>query len=161
MKMKKVLIALDYNPTAQKIAEAGYDLAKAMNARTVLLHVLSEQTYYASLNYSPVMGFDGFSSIDPIQADPAEELKEAAQSFLDKAKMSLGDDRIETIVSRGDLGDMILETAIKLNVDVIVLGTHSQHGLEKIWVGSVTEKVLHHSRIPLFIIPLKGMVRNK
>ena len=31
--MKKILIALDYNPTAQKVAETGYKLAKAMNAR--------------------------------------------------------------------------------------------------------------------------------
>jgi len=31
--MKKILIALDYNPSAQKIAETGYALAKSMNAR--------------------------------------------------------------------------------------------------------------------------------
>ena len=35
IKMKKVLIALDYNPTAQKVAETGYSLAKAMKAKVI------------------------------------------------------------------------------------------------------------------------------
>lgn len=59
--MAKVLIALDYNPSAQKVAEAGFNLAKAMNAQTILLHVTSDATYYSSLNYSPIMGFGAFS----------------------------------------------------------------------------------------------------
>ena len=159
--MKKVLIALDYNPTAQKIAETGFGLAKAMNARTILLHVISDPTYYSSLNYSPIMGFDGFSSVDTIQSDPVEELQKAAQSFLDESKKYLGDERIETVVSSGDFGSTILETAIRLNVDIIVLGTHSRRGLEKILVGSVTEKVLHHSSIPLFIVPTRYFEEHK
>ena len=44
------MIALDYNPTAQNIAETDYRLAKEMNARTILLHVISDP-YYISLNY--------------------------------------------------------------------------------------------------------------
>ena len=40
--MKKVLIALDYNPTAQKVAEMGHAMAKAMKAEVVLLHILAE-----------------------------------------------------------------------------------------------------------------------
>jgi len=159
--MKKVLIALDYNPTAQKIAEAGYGLAKAMNAGTVLLHVISDPTYYSSLNYSPIMGFDGFNRIDTIQSDSADELKDAAQSFLDESKKFLGDENIETVVGSGDFGETILGTAIKLNVDIIVLGTHSRRGLEKILVGSVAENVLHHSPIPLFIVPTRYLTDTK
>ena len=37
--MKKILIALDYNPTAQKVAEVGFSMAKSMNAKVLLLHV--------------------------------------------------------------------------------------------------------------------------
>lgn len=37
--MKKILIALDYNPTVQKMAKAGYALAKAMNAKAILLQL--------------------------------------------------------------------------------------------------------------------------
>ena len=43
--MKKVLIALDYNPTAQKVAEVGFSLAKSMNAEITLLHVITDPVF--------------------------------------------------------------------------------------------------------------------
>lgn len=132
-----------------------------MNTDTVLLHVVSDPVYYSSLNYSPIMGFDGFNSIDTIQSDNVDELKKAAQRFLDEAKKFLGDESIETVVSSGEFGDAIVETAKEMHVDIIVLGAHSRRGLDKILVGSVTENVLHHSLVPLFIIPTKGIQENK
>ena len=155
--MKKILIALDYNPSAQKIAETGHNLAKAMKARTILLHVISDPAYYSSLNYSPIMGFGGFSSVDTVQTDTAEELKKVAQDYLDKSKQHLRDEKIQTVVKNGAIGETILKTATDLKVDIIVMGTHSRRGLEKILVGSVAENVLHHSSIPLLIIPTKGL----
>ena len=53
--MKKILIALDYNPSAEKIAEAGYALAKATNAAVILMHVVADPVYYSNLDYSPIM----------------------------------------------------------------------------------------------------------
>ena len=154
--MKKVLIALDYDPTAQKVAETGHKLARALRAQTILLHVTSDPTYYSYLDYSPIMGFGGFGSVNAIQTDTAEGLKKVAQNYLDKAKQHLGDEMIETLVRNGDFGETILNTATKLNVDIIVMGTHSRRGLNKILMGSVAENVLHHSLIPLFIIPTRA-----
>ena len=153
--MKKVLIAVDYNPSAQKIAETGYRLAKEMNARTILLHVISDPTYYSSVNYAPIMGFENLSY--PVEADTAEELKKVAQNYLDASKQHLGDETIETVVKNGDFGETILKTATDLKADIIVMGTHSRRGWEKILMGSVAEKVLRHSLIPLFIIPTKAL----
>lgn len=155
--MKNVLIALDYNPSAQKVAEIGHKLAKAMKARTILLHVISDATYYSSLNYSPIMGFGGFSSVDTVQTDAAEDLKKVAQNYLDKSKQHLGDEKIQTVLKNGVFGETILNTAAELNVDIIVMGTHSRRGLEKIIMGSVAENVLHHSLIPVFIIPTRSL----
>ena len=153
--MKKVLIALDYNSTAQKIAEEGHALAKSMNAQTTLLHVISDAAYYSSDIYSPLMGFDSFTDLKFIGTTSVEELKEAALDYLDKSKQHLHDTAIQTVVKEGDFGEQILATAAEMNADIIVMGTHSRRGLEKILVGSVAEKVLRHSTIPLFIIPTK------
>lgn len=155
------MVALDYNPSAQKVAETGHKLAIAMNARTILLHVISDATYYSYLNYSPIMGFAGFSGMDAMKTDTFGELKKAAKTFLIKTKQHLGDEKIETVVSNGDFGEAILKTATKLNVDIIVMGTHSRRGLEKILMGSVAEKVLSHSSIPLFIIPTRPLEDRK
>jgi nucleotide-binding universal stress UspA family protein len=154
-KMQKVLIALDYNPTAQKVAEAGFSMAKAMNAEIILLHVISDPVYYSSTEYSPIMGFNGFIEMGYNQLDNVDSLKKASQLFLDKSKQHLGDKTIQTLVGEGDFSESILKTAKDLHADIIVIGTHSRKWLENIVMGSVTEKVLNHTTIPLFIIPTK------
>lgn len=152
--MKKILIAIDYNPTATNIAEVGYSLAKSMNAEVTLLHVVADYTYYSSLDYSPIMGFDSFSNLGVLQTNTVVELQNAAQDYLEKTKKFLGDDSIKTIIKDGDSGDAILQTAKELSINIIVLGSHSRKGLEKMLMGSVAEKVLRHSVVPLFIIPV-------
>jgi len=154
--MKKVLIALDYDPTAQKVAETGYTLAQNMNAEVILLHVLSNSMfYYTSTEYSPIMGFTGYMGMNTIQSNTVEGLKEASMHFLEKSKHHLDDDSIETIVLEGDFAETILECAKKQHADVIVMGSHSRKWLENILMGSVTEEVLHNTSLPLFIVPTK------
>ena len=153
--MKKVLIALDYDPTAQKIAEAGYAFAKAMNAQVILLHVIADPEYYSLTEYSPIMGFTGYMDMNPSQLDIIKGLKKSSHEFLDKTKNYLDDDTIETHVREGDFAESILATAKALHVHIIVIGSHSRRWLEKILMGSVTEKVLSLSTVPLLIIPTK------
>ncbi len=71
------------------------------------------------------------------------------------------DDKIQTVVKNGAFAETILKTATKLKVDLIVMGTHSTRGLEKILVGSVAENVLHHCSIPILIIPTKSIKEKK
>jgi Universal stress protein UspA and related nucleotide-binding proteins len=149
------LIALDYNPTAQKVAEEGFSIAKAMNAEVTLLHVISDPVYYSSTEYSPIMGFNGFMETGPLQLDSIDGLKEAALLFLDRSRHHLGDKTIHTLTKEGDFAELILKTAKEIHADIIILGSHSRKWLENIVMGSVTEKVLHHSTLPLLIIPTK------
>jgi nucleotide-binding universal stress UspA family protein len=153
--MKKVLIALDYDPTAKKVAEVGYEFAKTMGAEVVLLHVISDPVYYSSTDYSPIMGFTGYINTDPLELNTMEVLKTASLNFLDKTRIHLGDKTIETVVEEGDFAGSIVKTAKKLHADMIILGSHSQKWLENIVMGSVTEEVLRQSEIPLLIIPTK------
>jgi len=154
--MKKVLIALDYDPTAKKVAEVGFDFAKTMGAEVVLLHVISDPVYYSSTDYSPIMGFTGYLNTDPLQLNTLEMLKTASLKYLDKTRIHLGDNTIQTVVEEGDFAESILKTAKKMHADMIILGSHSQKWLENIVMGSVTEEVLRLSTIPLFIIPTKS-----
>jgi len=153
--MKKVLIALDYNPTAQKVAETGYAMAKAMNAEVILLHVTSDPVHYSDPEYSPIMGFSGFMETGPFQLNNIEGLKKASLDFLDNSKHHLDDETIKTRVTEGDAAESIIKTAKEVHADIIVMGSHSQHLLEEILMGSVTEKVMHHTTVPLLIIPTK------
>jgi len=153
--MKKVLIALDYNPTAQKVAEVGFSLAKSMNAEVTLLHVITDPVFYSTSGYSPIMGYNGYEDMSPIQLESVDGLKNASLQYLDKSREYLGDKSIQTIVKEGDFAETILEAAKELRADVIVIGSHSRKWLENVVMGSVTEKVLHHTLIPLLIVPTK------
>ena len=153
--MKKVLIALDYNPTAQKVAETGFSLAKSLSAEVTLLHVIADPVFYTHSGFSPIMGYNGYVDVSPTVLDSADGLKNASLQYLDKTRQHLGDKTIQMLVKEGDFAETILETAKELQSDMIVIGSHSQKWLENILVGSVTEKVLHDSSIPLFIIPTK------
>jgi len=143
--MKKVLIAIDYDQTAQKIARVGFSMARDMNAEVILLHVVS----------NPVLYYSSYMAMAPLQINNVGELKEVSQKFLDKTKHDLGDETIQTIIKEGDTSESILESAKKLKADIIVIGTHSRKWLENILMGSVAENVLKHTTLPLFIIPTK------
>jgi nucleotide-binding universal stress UspA family protein len=146
---------LDYNPTAQKVAETGYSLAKALNAKVILLHVITDPLFYATSEFSPIMGYNGYVDVSPTVLESIDGLKDASLQYLDKTRKHLGDDTIQTLVEEGDTAKTILKTAEHLHADVIVMGSHSQRWLENIVMGSVTEKVVNHSSVPLFIIPTK------
>ena len=154
-KIMNVLIALDYDPTAQKVAETGFALAKTLKAEVILLHVISNPMYYASTEYSPIMGFAGYLDTDQIKIDSIDGLIKASKYYLDKTKQHLADKTIKTLVEEGEFAETILKTAKKQHSDIIVMGSHSKKWLENIIMGSITEKVLHETSIPLFIVPTK------
>ena len=154
--MKKILIALDYGPTSRKVAEIGYSFAKPMNADVVLLHVLADITYYATPAYSTITGFTNFDVNEFNQMIDIEGLKKAGAYFLNKIKIHLGDENVQTLIEEGDdLSGTIIKAAEHVHADVIVMGSHSRRWLEQIFMGSVTEDVLDKSTVPLLIIPVK------
>jgi len=144
-KIKKVLIAMDYDTTSKKVAEEGYSLAKSMNAEAILLHVISElPVYYSESNYT-----------HEFKVDMMDDLTKTTQSFLDKAKKHLGDEAVVTVLKEGEIADTILKTAKEMGVDIIVMGSHSRKWLETIILGSQAEDVLTNSRIPVLVVPIK------
>jgi nucleotide-binding universal stress UspA family protein len=145
IKIKKVLIAMDYDETSQKVAEQGFSMAQAMNAEVILLHVIYEQPVY----------YSEYSYMHELHVDYTGNLEDSAQRFLDKTKKHLGDDKIQIVMKLGEIASTILSTAKDLNADIIVIGSHSRKWLENIMMGSQAADVLKKTTIPLYIIPTK------
>ncbi len=153
--MKKILIAIDYHPTAEKVAKYGHILAKAFGANVVLLHVLADAVYYSSSVYDPIMGFGGYADLSMTAMSLVDDLEHSSYKYLNKIKEHLGDEEIKNYVRAGNTADVIIETAIELEAEMIVMGSHSQKWLEHLFIGSETEKVLRQIKVPLYIIPTK------
>lgn len=151
--MKKVLIAVDYSPSSEKISEAGYKLAKAMQAQICIMHVITDIKYYG-MEYPAFMGYTGY----PLEANltMADELQKVAEDFMEKTKEHFKDPDLSTYIGQGDTADTILEYATEWSADVLVLGTHSHSTFEKIFIGDVASEILKSSEIPLYIIPIRN-----
>ena len=65
---------------------------------------------------------------------------------------------ITTIIEEGDPAEQLVETAELRGMDRIVIGTHGKTGLKKL-TGSVTEKVLRHSRVLVLVVPPKFKIK--
>jgi len=63
--------------------------------------------------------------------------------------------KFEVLTKSGREDEEILKFAKDEKVDIIVVGTHGKTGIEHVFFGSVAEKVLRHSPVPLFVIPCK------
>lgn len=148
--MKRILIALDYNPSAEKVAETGYALAKAMQSEVTLVHVITDPAYYA-MEYSPIMGYQGTYTTDTIAL--IDDIKKEAEKFLAASVTHLGDSSIKTIVLEGETTDAIIEYSKDWDADLIVMGSHSHKGLDGLLATDTAAYVLKHSKIPLLAIP--------
>ena len=152
--MKKICIALDYNPTAEKIAETGYAYAKALGAEIFLVHVVTDPVYYGAV-YDPFMGYD--STFYNTNFNVLEDLKKGAESFLSASVEHLGDSGISTKVLNGETAQAILDYCMEFNIDLLVIGTHSHSVMENVLMGNTAVKVVRHTKIPLLVVPTKHL----
>ena len=82
--------------------------------------------------------------------DAEKEGKEKLSALLTAQEREQLD--LTSYVGFGAPADQIVEYAEKNNIDLIVMGTHGRSGIEKMWLGSVTEKVLRHAHCPVLVV---------
>ncbi|MGB3343220.1 MAG: universal stress protein [Aequorivita sp.] len=56
-------------------------------------------------------------------------------------------------IPEGNPLEDILKTAENWKDDLLVLGRHGRTGLKHLFTGSVAERVLHHTNIPIMVVP--------
>ncbi len=140
-----ILVAVDLSGASQKILHYVKTLALDLHAKVWLL--------YAE---KPDLGFVGFgpgrpqSELDHV-AEDFKEKREELQNEADKLQNSGID--AESLLVQGAAVEVILDEASKLNIDLIVVGSHGHGAVYHLVVGSVSEGVLHRSLCPVLVIP--------
>lgn len=146
--MKKILIALDNNTSAETVTEMGYTMAKALDAEPILIHVI-EDLAYLTMPSPDIMGY-GFA---PNFADDTESARKEAIKFLSSCAASVGDAAIKTIILEGEPEKTILQCCDDEKADLLVMGSHRHKGIESILLTDVAAHILRHCKIPLLAIP--------
>jgi nucleotide-binding universal stress UspA family protein len=62
--------------------------------------------------------------------------------------------RVEERVVRGEAGEALCSLADELDVDVVIVGSHQRGALTRVFLGSVSDYVVHHSKRPVVVVPL-------
>jgi nucleotide-binding universal stress UspA family protein len=86
--------------------------------------------------------------------DELKLIKERVADYLNKTGESLKQKgvSVSTIVSSGNAADEILKAAEEARVDLIAMSTHGRSGLRRLAFGSITDKVLHRSHVPVLMV---------
>ncbi len=143
---KRILIPTDGSKVADKAVNAGIRFAREIGARVVGYYAIEPvQAYY----YSEGAMIDGrlVAELDR-QSKANGEKTLAAMAKLAKARRV----RFDSLCDRpGTAYDGIIRAARRKRCDAIFMASHGRSGVAKLMMGSVTQKVLAHSKIPVLV----------
>jgi nucleotide-binding universal stress UspA family protein len=147
-KYKKVLFCTDFSENADYAFEFAYGSAKRDKGLLYILHVIPYDP-----NQVYVENFITTENLKKIQTAVEEDIAtNYKQRYGNKIENGVS---YGFVIKSGREDEEILTFAKQEHVDIIVMGTHGRTGIEHVFFGSVSEKVLRHSPFPVFIIPCK------
>ena len=137
---KKILIPVDGSSFSEAVLPHAQTLAKKYDATVHLLRVQSPDPY------EPPWGAAVTAIPEPLQVRPADQLELLAQ----RLKIEGVSTSIE--VAEGHTAEAILDCAKHSHADLIAMTTHGRSGLSRWWLGSVADKVVRASHIPVLLV---------
>ena len=86
--------------------------------------------------------------------DELKMIKDRVTKYLETTGDSLKKKgvTVKTLVTSGNAADEILKAAEQNNADLIAMSTHGRSGLRRLAFGSITDKVMHGSRVPVLMV---------
>jgi nucleotide-binding universal stress UspA family protein len=122
------------------------ELAKLMGAKVYTLYVLNKDAYAPPVLEIPIHLGSNWNITE-------ETLRQEGDDAIQYAKKVAEDKEVdyEGAVVEGDPANEILVFAEQNKVDMIVMGTLGKGGLERFLLGSVTDKVVRHSKVSVLV----------
>ncbi len=145
-RIHKILVPTDFSDAAAEAERTAVSIAQAFNARIELLYVTATVVLLP-----PPFETATFPALIP-------ELNARVQERLDAEKERIDATGVpcETQLLEGTPHVEIVNRAQAVGADIIVMGTHGHGGLAHAVLGSVAERVLHRSRCPVLVVPVRG-----
>lgn len=147
MSWKAILIPHDFSSSANHAAAIARDEARTHGASLLLLHVIDLPS---QLKPETVIVPDETGAPINIKDYAVSQ----AEAHLADLASRLGKDGVtaQTFIRLGKPEDEIVRFASENNVDLIVMGTRGRTGLAHLLVGSVAERVVRTSQVPVLTI---------
>lgn len=139
---KRILVPLDGSQVAEAVLQHALSLAQCLDTEIVLLRVTT----------NPVVEF---SFSDPsIASNAIHELEIEAETYIKSkcSELEAAGMRVSFLIREGPVAETILAVADAMQVDIIAMSTHGRSGVQRWLLGSVTDRVVHHSSVPVLVI---------
>jgi nucleotide-binding universal stress UspA family protein len=136
--VSRILVATDFSLPSEFALEWGMRLGDAFRAKLVLLHVI-DIFGLAEVGSRMVGG-------DPLLPILREEARQGMQQWQTRVP------GVEGVVLEGSPRPVIVESAVELQCQMIIMGTHGRSGLTQLLLGSVADHVVRHSKVPVLTV---------
>lgn len=141
LQIKKILVPTDFSPSSEAGVEYAAAMAKQFGAEVILVHVVESFPYMITDTVTVVSYTDS--------------LKTVAQALLDGLSSKLSKEGLSIKTHLATIGfppGEIIKRAEREKADIIVMATHGRTGLGRLLMGSVAEKVVRLSPVPVLTV---------
>jgi len=145
MAITRILVPIDFSKDSLNALRYATQFGTAVNATLELLHVV-DQTYLAT---APELTAANPKLARLLQEQWQAAGKQLARVAADLAKNGYG---VRPRMARGSPARVIVDTARRHGIDLIVMGTHGRTGLAHAFIGSVAEHVVRTARCPVLTV---------
>lgn len=141
---QRILVPVDGSPTSLRALQEAARLAAGQNARLRIIHVIENRPYYV-----PEMPYADHQ-VEASLREAGERILEQAAGVARQQGIACETDLLDSI--RGPIATLIIEDAGKWGADLIVIGTHGRHGVSRLLLGSVAERVVRLAQISVLLV---------
>ncbi len=145
---RHILLPTDGSEISDKAARQAIELAKALRAKITALHIVNELHLHLPDEGFPIPELPALKK--RYADDAAARARTILGSITEAAKIAGIECDVATATSDMPY-EMIIDQATRFNCDLIVMASHGRRGLQGILLGSETQKVLTHSKIPVLV----------
>lgn len=139
LKVRNILVPIDFSPPSEKALSYARAFAKQFDARITLLHVIEPSVYPKEFGYG--------SADDRAWVKAAtDRLQALASRKLELAFLA------RVLVGRGPPFKVIASMSQDLEIDLIIIATHGYSGLKHVLIGSTAERVVRHAQCPVLVV---------
>lgn len=142
MPRRQILIATDGSETAREAADFGMEMVGCSGAKVYAVYVI-ETTPYRSVPLDQIWSKETLEEF--------ERVGHEATSYIEKIGKAVGAE-VESRVLKGNPAEKILSFAEDNNIDMIIVGSLGKSGYERVLVGSVSDKIIRHAKVPVLVV---------
>lgn len=157
IKINNILVAKDLSKESSRVIRYALELGCKFHAQVHVLHVMPTVDSSVLNMVALTMGPDNLAKFNAVnEAELAEKTRDQLHAIIQEETELMEEEVIHPPiieVHHGEPAPMILDVADRLDVEMIILGSHSKGKLHYAFLGSVAEKILRKTHRAVTIVP--------